>query len=83
MLDDVTLQRMEVRDGTGFGEAIALAHPDPQPLLDRCRQLGAQRRGAAKDGHECAQVIARHHRVLGEGDHNGRDDIGEGDAVIL
>ena len=77
------LPGLGVRGGACLREAVALLDGDPQPLVDGVHQLSCQRCGARVHHADRAEVVLFDYWVLAEEQHDRRDDVGEGDLVLL
>ena len=69
--------------GRRLREPVPLRHPQTQPLLTPERHLDTQGRRARRHVTEGREIVSVDDRVFRQGEHDGRNQIGPIDLLVL
>ena len=85
--DELRIAAAGVRHDMGraaeFGHSVGLLDPATQPLRAFGGQRSAERGGAGGDQAQAGHVVPGQHRVPGQGQHDRRNHLDPGHAVLL
>ncbi len=72
-----------MRRRAGLGQAVALSERDAEAGVDGFDEVFCEGRGARVEHADRAEVVVGDDGVFAQEQDDGRDDVGEGDFVVL